>query len=374
MQNIFYLMQKEFRQLFREKANLIIIFAMPFIQLVILGFAITTDVKNLSYTYLDQDHSMMSRMLIRAVDRSQYFIGTGTITAPKQAIQRLDQGKVKAVIMIPEFFERDVIRQDQPEVQILLDGVDGNSSGIAMAYLGTIFRNVQAAMLPQLPGALENMNKRRFIEPRIRMLYNPNLESVANIVPGIIVILLTMITLFLTAINIVKEKEIGTLEQVMVTPIKQYQLILGKIIPFAIMGFVMFNVGILAAGLIFNLWMKGNVLVLYLLCLVFMLTTLGLGILISTLATTQQQAMFFSWFLTVFAILLSGFFVPIENMPDWIQWMTYIDPLRYFMFVIRGVYLKGSGFMDLQQEFYSLLLYGVMTISLAINRFHKRIN
>lgn len=374
MQNILYLMQKEFRQLFREKANLIIIFVMPFIQLVILGFAITMDVKNISTTVIDHDRTPASRRLIQSIDRSGFF-KLKTSTDPfDQAIAALDRGQVKTVLFIPSHFERDLLLLRRPALPVLIDGIDGNSSGISLAYLSGILSLFQKEMVREVPGALENEDRQHRVEVRARMLYNLNLESVYNIVPGIIVILLTMITLFLSSINIVREKELGTLEQVLVTPIQRSELILGKILPFAIMGFLLFNVGILAAGMIFGIWMKGSLLTLYFLSLVFMLTTLGGGILISTLATTQQQAMFFSWFITIFGILMSGFFVPIENMPDWIQLMTYLDPLRYFMEIVRGIYLKGASFTDLLPEFYALVGIGILTLTVAITKFHKRIN
>jgi ABC-2 type transport system permease protein len=210
------------------------------------------------------------------------------------------------------------------------------------------------------------------IEPR--MLYNASLESKNNIVPGIIAVLITMITAFLTGMSIVREKEIGTLEQLMVTPIKNYELILGKIIPFIIVAFLMMLVGILAAGLIFNIWVQGSILLLFVLSIVYSLSTLGLGIFASTVSKTQQQAMFIAWFFAVFAILLSGFFIPIENMPEWVQGITYLNPLRYFIVIIREIYLKGTPLIYLLNETLAMGLFGIATFTLASMRFQKRLN
>jgi ABC-2 type transport system permease protein len=206
------------------------------------------------------------------------------------------------------------------------------------------------------------------------MLYNESLESVNNIVPGIIAVMITMITAFLTGMSIVREKEIGTLEQLMVTPIRKGELILGKIIPFIIVSFLLLNVGILAAGLIFGLWIKGSLVSLYFLSVIFSMSTLGLGIFASTLARTQQQAMFVAWFFIVFAMLLSGFFIPIENMPKGIQAITYLNPLRYFMLVIREIYLKGTDIIYLWKEAMAMFLFGLATFISATLRFHKRLN
>ncbi|HCT85598.1 MAG TPA: ABC transporter permease [Candidatus Margulisbacteria bacterium] len=370
MRNILYLIQKEFRQIFRLKANLVIIFVMPFIQLVILGFAITTDVKNISTMYVDMDRSQLSRKIIRTVSSGEFFTIKGSTDQTEAAVKKMDSGKIKLAIVIPQHFENNVLSGETPEIQAIVDGVDGNTAGIALGYLTQIFKQLQRNMTMAIPSA----QPRHIIETQTRMLYNPNLDSVYNIVPGIMVMLLTMITVFLASINIVREKEIGTLEQLLVTPIKGRELIVGKIIPFAIMGFVMLNVGMLAAGLIFGIWMKGNLLLLYVISVLFMLSTLGVGIFISTIATNQQQAMFYAWFFSIFAILLSGFFIPIENMPPWVQIVTYLDPLKYFMDVIRGIYLKGSGVSDLVPEIISLSLYGSTMLSLAIIRFHKRMS
>lgn len=371
MQKILYLIQKEFRQLLREKANLVIVFVMPFIQLIIFGFAITLDVTNIPIVMVDQDGSQMSRRIIHTFENTRYFSDQGTIDSTAQAINMMQRGIIKIAVIIPQHFEKNLKKGLAPNIQVILDGVDGNSAGIASGYVAQISKKLQMELIKKI-----NTNTNKIILPQqvniqTRMYYNPNLKSVNNIIPGVLALLLTMITLLLTSINVVKEREIGTLEQLNVSPIKSWELIIGKIFPFIILGFIMLNIGILTTGIIFNLWIKGNILILYLLSCVYIMTTLGIGILISTFVRTQQQAMFFAWFIMLCAFILSGFFVPIENMPKALQYLTFINPLRYFMIVVRSLYLKGTSLMNLLPELEIMLLFGIGTLSFAIVRFKK---
>lgn len=370
MHRILYLVQKEFRQILRERAFIGIIIVMPLIQIVLLGFAITTDVKNVTLGIVDMDKSAFSRRVTDAFSVTQSFKYVYAPSSEKEAIQMMDDGNIKVAIVIPQYFERDLKSGRKPVIQALIDGVDGNSAGVALAYINQI-----TIMLQKKWGILASQKLPIHLTGiESRMLYNASLESKNNIVPGIIALLLTMITAFLTGMSIVREKEIGTLEQLMVTPIKNHELILGKIIPFTIVGLVLITVGILAAGLIFGIWMKGSIFLLYGLSLIFVLSTLGLGIFSSTMAKTQQQAMFIVWFFAIFAILLSGFFIPIQNMPDWIQVITYLNPLRYFMVIIREIYLKGTPLVFLLKEVVALAIFGLFTFTLATMRFQKRLS
>jgi len=370
MQRILYLVQKEFRQILREKAFIGVIIVMPLIQIILLGFAITTDVTNITLGFVDQDNSKSSRRVIDAFAVTESF---NYLYAPKsenEAIQMMDDGLIKVIIIIPPNFERQLKSGQKPQIQALVDGVDGNSAGVVLAYINQISVKMQKEW--GLLAIQKSPPHLTVIETR--MLYNADLESRNNIVPGIVALLLTMITAFLTGMSIVREKEIGTLEQLMVTPIKGYELILGKTIPFVIVGLALISVGILAAGFIFGIWMKGSLLLLYALSLVYILSTLGLGIFSSTLAKTQQQAMFIVWFFAIFAILLSGFFIPIQNMPESIQMITYLNPLRYFMVIIREIYLKGTPFIFLYKEVLALAVFGLLTFVLAVTRFQKRLS
>lgn len=374
MQRIIYLIQKEFRQILRQPAYLGLIFIMPFIQIVVLGFAITTDVKNVPITIVDDDHSYISRRMIDAFSVTRSFNFQGTSQSIAQAQQAMQRGLVKLIIHIPANFEKELKNNEHPQVQAIVDGVDGNTAGIALAYVSQVAVKLQKEWLTQTGMQPKELMSVHLTEVETRMAYNATLESVNNIVPGILAVLLMAVTSFLTGMSIVREKEIGTLEQLMVTPIRNIELVLGKVLPMLVVAFLLFNVGVLGAGIIFGLWMKGNLFTLYLMLIFFSLSTLGLGIFASTLAKTQQQAMFIAWFFMVFAILLSGFFIPIENMPNFIQLITYLNPVRYFMIVIREIYLKGTEIQHLWKEGMAMLIFGLVTFISASLSFHKRLN
>ena len=373
MQRILYLIQKEFRQILREHTYLGLIFVMPFFQMVLLGFAITMDVKNVPMTIVDYDRSRFSRQLIDHFTASESFCYIGLSFSEREAKEAIDRGEARVAVVIPLHFERELKRSRKPQILVLMDGVDGNSAGVALAYVNQIVLRLQEKWLKE--GGLNPrlLSRIHLVEMEPRMRYNPGLESVDNIIPGIIAVLLMVITSFLTGMSIVREKEIGTLEQLMVTPIRKTELIIGKIIPLAIVGFLMFNVSILGAGIIFNLWLKGNLITLYIMSFLFMFTTLGVGVFASTIAKTQQQAMFIAWFFMIFSILLSGFFIPIENMPPFIQLVTYANPVRYFMVVIREIYLKGTPFILLWKEAAAMGIFGLIMLIAAGMGLHKRL-
>jgi len=372
MHRILYIIQKEFLQILREKTFIGLILVAPFIQIVLLGFAITTDVNHVTLAIVDYDQSQMSTRLSDAFSITESFEFKGTLESEKEAVEALDKGRVKMVLIIPPNFERDLKMGVHPVIQAIVDGVDGNSAGMAMAYLNQISIKLQREWMQETGVLSARMRQVHLTAIEPRMQYNASLESVNNIVPGILAVMIMMITAFLTGMSIVREREIGTLEQLMVTPIRNYELILGKVLPLTIVAFLLLNVGILAAGLIFGLWMKGNILSLYFMTLLFGLSTLGLGIFASTIARTQQQAMFIAYFFMIFALLLSGFFIPIENMPPFIQGITYLNPLRYFMVVIREIYLKGTEMGLLWKEGLAMGVFGLGTFVLASMRLQKR--
>ncbi|HED09388.1 MAG TPA: ABC transporter permease [Caldithrix abyssi] len=373
MKRIYYLVRKEFRQILREPAYIGILFIMPVVQIILLGYAITTDVKNIKVGIVDLDQSPMSERLVEAYTRNNSFIYYGSTDDERVLIRWLDDGRISLGMVIPLHFQRDLINGRQPDVQMVLDGVDGNSAGVVAAYAAQVTVALQKEWLPKVPPLQKKAAALHITTIEPRMWYNPDLKSVNNIVPGIIATLLTMVTLLVTAMSIVREKELGTLEQLMVTPLRKGELMIGKIIPFEIAGFLLVNVSILAAGWIFGIWIVGSVWTLYLMSLIFSLSTLGVGILTSTMARTQQQAMFIAWFFMVFSLLLSGFFIPIKNMPDIIQGLTYLNPMRYFMVVIREIYLKGTPLEFLWKEGVAMLTFGVASFVLATVRFSKRI-
>jgi ABC-2 type transport system permease protein len=388
MRRLFYLIQKESRQIRRRRANIILVFVAPFLQLLIIGSSVTTEVKNVPMGVVDYDHSPASRLLIQTFAASGSFHFLGVSASEGQAVELLDNGRVKLMVIIPPGLERDMKNGRAPRVQVLLDGVDGNSAGVALGYVTALLAQLQrgwatgrygpaagpaaAPVASAAAGPAAGPGRAR-VTVSARMWYNPNLDSKLNFVPGLIGILLIIVTTFLTSVNIVREKEIGTLEQLMVTPLTRAQIILGKIIPFGFLSFLQLTMSILAAGLVFGIWMKGSPLLLYAMAGLFFLSTLGLGIFISTLVRTQQQAMFVSWFATIYTMLLSGFFIPIANMPVAIQYITYLNPLRYFITVLREVYLKGTGIRFLWREALAMGVIGTLALVSASLRFHKRL-
>jgi ABC-2 type transport system permease protein len=371
MQRIFYLVQKEFRQIFRDRAMMVALFVIPFIQLVLLGNAITTDVTNLDIAVCDLDRTPMSRAFLNHFGETEYFNVTSVEEDYSALPGLLDAGDVKMAVVMPQHFQRDLVNGNRPAIQLLVDGIDGNSAGVAMGYLAAIAERHQVDILrmdPALGGPLRDIT---VVSAEPRFWYNPDMESAVYIVPGIVALILLIITVFLTSMGIVREKEIGTLEQLLVTPIRSWQLILGKIIPFSILGFVEMAVAIGFVYLLFGIGVAGSIWLLFFESAIFILTTLGVGIFISTISETQQQALFVGWFFMIFAILLSGFFIPIANMPDAIQLMTYLNPLRYFMVILREIYLKGTPLQYILPETLAMAGFGLAVFSAAVYRYRR---
>jgi len=373
MRQIFYLVQKEFRQIFRDFSMVRILFIVPLIQIFLLGNAITTDVKNIKIVIQDQDKTPYSREFINRFVHSRYFKIKGFEEDYTRLSSYLDSGKANLAIVIPKHFQRDIVLQKKPDIQLLVDGVDGNSAGVSLGYITDIVQQYQERLMEHSPDLSLQVKNIRRVETEPRFWFNPNLESKLYIVPGIIALILLIITLFLTSMGIVREKEIGTLEQLMVTPIKSYQLVIGKIIPFSILGILEIMISMGFVYLIFGIGIKGSLILLLLESSIFIISTLGLGIFISTISDTQQQALFVAWFFMIFAILLSGFFIPIANMPPVIQHITRLNPLRYYIVILREIYLKGTTFKDLIPETFAMVTFSTCLFLAAVIRFRKKL-
>jgi ABC-2 type transport system permease protein len=375
MQQIQFLIRKEFIQVFRDKAMIFIIFVMPLVQVLLLGSAVSTDIKHIKTIICDLDRTPSSCELIRRFQHTKYFDLQLIETNQKNIATYIDQGKATIAIVIPTRFEKDLKRNQSPTVQILVDGQDSNSSLIAMGYANRI---VQAFSIEKLQSSLTRdpatFRQIHLVEPETRIWYNPNLEAKNYMIPGIVVVLLTAITTLLTALGLVREKEIGTLEQLMVTPIKSYQLMIGKTVPFAILGLIEISFAIAVAKLWYQIPIRGNLLLFFGFSFIFMFTTLGVGIFVSTLSKTQQQALFLAWFFMIFAILMSGFMFPIENMPKFMQYLTYINPVRYFITIVRELFLKGSGLSYLWQQGLIMTIFSIVIITFSAIRFQKRVS
>ena len=372
MRQIFFMIQKEFRQVFRSREMIGIIFGIPLVQMVILGFTITNEVKNVSLLIADYDNSQISHEIIQAFANTDRFTIIGYETDPEKIESTVQEWDAQIVLNIPPRFAADLSTNLLPELQIIVDGLDGNSAGIALSYAqGILMQYARESGTNSV--RIRDSGPVHLIENKERMWYNLNLDNAQYMIPGIVVTLMTIISMMLSAMSLVKEKEIGTLEQLMVTPLKRYQLLFGKIIPFLILTFIELVFVMTCAKFIFNIQIQGSYLLLALLAFLFLFTTLGFGIFISTLTNTQQEAMFMSWFFMVFMLLMSGFFIPIENMPDFLQSITYLNPMRYFLAIIRDIFQKGSTISYLLIDVIPMTIYGVLIFLLGVLNFHKRL-
>lgn len=362
---------KEFIQVLRDRRMKAVVFITPIIQLMVFGYAVTTDVNTITTAVLDMDRTYESREVSRRLAASGYFQITRHPESYAEVQDLLDRGHVLAAVNIPGGFSKDLKRGEPAEVQIIVDGTDSNTATVAMdyanrilaSYSGEISRGRQAAARADV----------RTIDLDTRAWYNPDLKSRNYNVPGVIAIIVMLISLLLTAMAVVREREIGTMEQLMVTPLKPAELILGKTIPFAILGFVDMILVTVVGVFWFGITIKGSIALLFLSASVYLLSVLGIGLFISTISRTQQQALMATFLFYLPAVLLSGFMFPIENMPEVIQWGTYLNPLRYFLVIIRGVFLKGAGLEILWPQLLYMLVLGAAVLTLSSLRFRKRL-
>lgn len=371
MKTILYIIQKEFKQIFRNKGMLPIIFVMPLIQLIILSNAATFEVKNIKFAYIDHDHSSTSRTLIEKFNATNYFDVLTDFPSEKLASSAMLKGEVNVVLEIPQYFERDLQKEKHISLGVTINAIDGAAAGIENVYITQIIQNFNQHLKIDLFQISDKQIQPINIETIPLFWYNKTLNYKTFMVPGILVLLVTMITLFLSGMNIVREKEIGTLEQINVTPIKKSQFIIGKLFPFWVIGLALLTVGLIIAKLIFSVPMVGSLPLMYLYTSIYILVVLGIGLFISNFTETQQQAMFIAWFFMVIFILMSGLFTPIESMPKWAQFITEFNPIKYFVEVMRMVMLKGSGFMDILPQLLKTLLYALMVNGLAVWSYQK---
>ncbi|MEX0602828.1 MAG: ABC transporter permease [Bacteroidota bacterium] len=374
MNPILRLMIKEFLQIRRDRRMLPLIVIAPILQVIILGYAATVDVKNIKLAVYNADRSAESRNYIERFTNSGYFTIVGFADHPDELDRYLDETRATLALSIPHDFGRSVGSGKPVQIQLLADGADANTANLSLNYAARITagyaQEIMAAQLMRIgPGVSVPV-----IRPEIRVWFNPDLRSANYMVPGVVALILMIMTTTFSAAAIVREKENGTIEQILVTPIRPYQFILGKLLPFVIIGMLDVVLVLGAAVLWFAIPIKGSIFLLFGLCGLFLLTTLGLGLFVSTISRTQQQALMTGQFFIFFPLLFfSGFTFPIENMPVFIQWLTYGIPLRYFMTIIRGLFLKGVGMETLWPEALALLGFGVVILGLSVLRFRKRL-
>jgi ABC-2 type transport system permease protein len=374
VKTIYHIIVKEFLQLKRDPRMLVVSFLAPVIQLMLLGYAATTDVKEIPMLVCDQDRTSKSREFVEQFVNSGYFVIEGEVYSLDKIDRNIEDGHVWLALVIPRNFSNDLLAHRTPSVQLDADGSDANSANISIGYASQIISTYSRLIVTEVRKQFPRLSQPARVNPEIRVWYNPDLTSRNFMVPGVLALVLMIITMTLTALAVVKEKEIGTLEQLMVTPIKPYQLIIGKLLPFVIIAGLDVMLVILVARFWFDVPLQGSVALLLGLSGLFILTTLGLGLFVSTISRTQQQAMMTAQFFFFMPFMfLSGFAFPIENMPQAIQYITYLIPLRYFIVIIRGVFLKGIGIRELWPQAVALLAFGVTIFTLSVLRFRKRL-
>jgi ABC-2 type transport system permease protein len=385
------IIRKEFAQLKRDKTSLRLMIMIPLVQMMLLGYALTTEVKHTPVAVLDHDGGPDSRSLIQAVANNTLFKFQGHAESEADLREMLDRGRVKLGIIIPQGFSRQLESATRlnpgsggptlglgPEgtgalVQLWVDGQDANSAGVARGYLSAVLNQWAMHHLgARLEASGIRLDQMIPVATDASVLFNPLLKSTWYMIPGIAVILVTMVTALLTGFSIVREKETGTLEQLMVTPLKPIHVVVGKAVPFFIIGVIELMVALAFGQLKFGVPFRGNYLTLLAFTACYMLSSLGIGIFTSTVARTQQQALFIIWFFLLFFMLLSGFFLPVANMPHWVQIVTLANPVRWFMYVLREMFLKGSGFAELWRQGLAMLAIGCTVFTFAVLKFNRK--
>jgi ABC-2 type transport system permease protein len=381
MRTLRFLLRKEYKQIFRDRMMVLQIIMVPIIQLLLLANAATFQVRSSRLYVVDGDHSEMSRELVHRLTASGRFV----IAAASQSMVLGDDAlldrRADVILHIPADFERDVVRERAAAVALVLDAENGGAAGVAQSYASQIINTYAADLSVSIsPNALAITSSsepppRRgngTIDVRTRGWYNPELNYKIYMVPGILVALVTMVGTLLTAVNIVREKEIGTLDQLNVTPVTRSAFIAGKLIPLWSIALGELTIGLLVARFVFGVPMRGSIPLVFAMASVYLVAALGIGLWVSTIAETQQQAMFITFFLLMIYLLMSGLFTPVRSMPQWAQWLAQLNPVMHFTAIMRAVLLKGATFADVRQPFLILSAYGAVVLSLAVRQYAKR--
>ncbi len=363
--------RKEFIHIFRDPRTLAVMFLIPVIQLVLLGYAATTDVDHISTAVYDQDRTAQSRELIDTYGVSGYF-DINYYVASEEALARLiDGGDARAGLLIPLGYSKELEREGTAQVSVVIDGSDPNIANAALSAATAVGQAKSAEIVQRILGV--DPKELPGLEVRPRVWYNPELASANFMIPGIIGTILQFLTTFLTAMAIVREREQGTIEQLIVTPLKSYELIVGKLVPYVFIAF-WDTLEVLAIGSFwFGVPIRGSLLLLLALSVLSLMNSLGLGLFISSVSNTQQESMLLSYFIMLPSIFLSGFFFPIAAMPKVLQYLSYVIPLTYFLVIVRGIILKGIGLELLTEQVIAMAIFGVVILVLAAARFRKRL-
>lgn len=371
MRILIFLLQKEFKQIFRNKSLLPIIFAMPIIQLLVMPLAADYEVKNINISIVDHDMSSYSQKLVSKISASGYFIISDYGNSFQGAFAQIENDHSDLILEIPADFEKNILRENTQKLFIAVNAINGTKAGLGGNYLGQIIAQFNDDIRLEWQPASSISESPRIDVPSSNW-FNKFLNYSFFMVPGILVVLVTMVGAYMCSLNIVKEKEIGTIEQINVTPIKKHIFILGKLIPFWIIGMFIFSVGLFVVGhLIYGIIPEGNILLLYAFLSLYLVAVLGLGLLISTYSETQQQSMSIAFFFMMIFLLMSGLFTPIDSMPEWAKLISKANPVTYFIEVMRMVVLKGSGFSDIKYHFLAIAGFAAFFNGWAILNYKK---
>ena len=369
---IHHLIQKEFHQIFHNPMMVRLIFLMPIIQLFVLGFALSLDLKGVRVSVLDHEHSALTRRVEQTILASETFVPGPVASSPRELDSLLVHGHTDLGLWLPVDWSPRAVRRDPTPAGLYLDGRNSSQAGQAAGQVMQILADER--LQPGLPPDGPSRADAGRVSLKPLFLYNPELISRYNMVPGIVVVLITVISAMLTGMTVVREKELGTLEQLLVSPLTPWQLVLGKTLPLAILAYGELALATTVDVIGFQLPLEGSVLLLADAVGLYLLVTIGGGLLASTVSRTQQQAVFTVWFFLIFAILLSGFFFPVANMPWALRWLTLFNPMRYAVEIVRGIFLKAAGPADLWPQLLALAVLGVISFSLAVWRFRKRLD
>ncbi len=368
MRLLFYLLQKEFRQVFRNKPIIAIIFIVPIVQFLILPLAADFEIKNINISLIDNDRSSISKKLINKITGSGYFRISSIDNTFNKALKKIEAEESDLILEFPANLEKNLLRDSNQKVLISINSINGIKANLAGFYLINIINEFNKEMQTELS---PNFQNEKGIDICSLDWFNPNLNYKIFLIPGLLAILVTLVGGFLTALNIVREKELGTIEQINVTPIKKWQFILGKLIPFWILANLVFTNGLILGYLIYDIVPQGNLLILYGFIDIYLFAVLGLGLLISTISETQQQAMFVMYFFMIVFIMLGGLFTPIDSMPTWAQYFAYLNPVKYVIETIRLVMLKGSNLEDIIPQTIAIFFFAVIINFLAVLNYRK---
>ena len=372
MRTILFILQKEILQIVRNRAILPIIFVVPLVQLLVLVHAATFEMKDIKMVVVDNDLSTASRELETRFSGSPFFKIEKQTFSIKEAENEIEAGKADMILRLASGFESKLIREGKADVQLIVNAINGNAAGLAYAYAANVISGYNKEIIIDWINNIPQPDQIKTISTTYSFWYNPELNYKNFMVPGILVLLVTIIGMFLSAINLVREKEIGTIEQINVTPIRKTQFLIGKLLPFWFIALFDLAFGLVIGKLTFDIPIIGSLWLIFGVAATYLVVVLGMGLFVSTISQTQQQAMFISWFILLVFILMSGLFTPVESMPPWAQMLNKLNPLAYFIRMMRMIIMKGSGFADIRTNYFIVLGMGIVVMSMSVMLYRKK--